>query len=80
MSTMPEPDIPASYDDELCARTTALEAAWLEWEIRQAEKAYHRLVKKGAWSPADCEEVDAIERFLAVHKKMLAELLATGAY
>ncbi len=79
---MAEPDVSASYEDEydaeLIARTAALEISYLEWEIRQAEKAYHRLVKQRAWSPADCEEADAIQRFLAVHKKALAEVLATG--
>jgi hypothetical protein len=76
MSTPSEPDVPASYEDELVMKTVAHDVIWLEWEIRQAERAYHRLVKKAAWSPADCMEVDAIEDFLAVHKKWLAELIA----
>jgi hypothetical protein len=74
------PSVPTPHEAELVARAVALEANYLEWEIRQAEKAYHRLVKKAAWSPEDCEEVDAIERFLAVHKKMLADLLGTERF
>ncbi len=76
MSTPTEPDAPPSYEDECVARTAALEISYLEWEIRQAEKAYHRLVKQRGWSPADCMEADAIQEFLAVHKKMLADLIA----
>ena len=71
------PSLPGSNEDELRARTYSYEMSWLEYEIRKAERDYHTLVKKAAWSDDDCAEADAIQRFIAAHREAIADLEAS---
>lgn len=74
-----EPEMPCSSEDELYMRTYAYEIAWQEYEIRAAERAYHNLVKKAAWSPADCAEADAIQAYIHECRETIAQLQAEAA-
>ena len=57
------------------ARVISTEIACLEHEIRAAERNYHRLVKKAAWSDDDCAEADGITVFIAAARQEIAELM-----
>lgn len=71
-----EPELYSSnVEDALRAGSYAYEIEWLEHEIRTAERHYHALVKKAAWSDDDCAEADGITVFIAAARQEIAELM-----
>ena len=72
-----EPELfSSSPDQEQRAQAYSYEVQWLEHQIRTAERDYHALVKKAAWSDDDCAEADGIKIFIAQKQQEMKELMA----
>jgi len=72
-----EPELFSSnVEQEERARAYSYEVQWLEHQIRTAERDYHALVKKAAWSDDDCAEADGIKIFIANARQEIAECMA----
>jgi hypothetical protein len=79
MSNMPaaKPELYSSnLEEQQRAQAISYEIEWLEHQIRTAERDYHSLVKKAAWSDDDCAEADGITLFIANARQDIAYLMA----